>query len=144
MVKVKYSSNEHVLVSNIDTGNAGIDIRALLEKDVILEKNKIYIIPTGIALEMPYNIEAQVRSRSGLAKEGIIILNSPGTIDPSYRGEIFIIMTNLSEKPYTIKNKDRIAQLVFSEYKMVEFEKIDAVSFNTKRNDKGLGSSGII
>lgn len=96
-------------------GSSGYDLRAYLKENIVIHPGQIKLIPTGLVLSMPKGLEAQVRSRSGLAlKHGIYVLNSPGTIDSDYRGTVGVILTNVSVESYTVKNGDRIAQLVFS------------------------------
>lgn len=129
--------------------SAGIDIKAKLKEDewdeddkYRLEPGERILIKTGLYLELPNNIEAQVRPRSGLAyKNGITIVNSPGTVDADYRGEIGIILINHGQSDFVIKHGDRIAQLVFAEYKQVEFEEVKELS-ETERGAGGFGSSG--
>lgn len=123
---------------------SGADLRADLEDDVRLQPGQRAIIPTGIFLDIPDGFEAQVRPRSGLAaKHGITVLNTPGTIDSDYRGEIKIILINLGEESYTVKNGSRIAQIVFSPVIQAEFipEKDLTVS---GRGKGGFGSTGIM
>lgn len=123
---------------------SGADLRADLEDDVTLQPGQRVIIPTGIFLDIPDGFEAQVRPRSGLAaKHGITVLNTPGTIDSDYRGEIKIILINLGEGTYTVKNGSRIAQIVFSPVIQAEFipEKDLTVS---GRGEGGFGSTGMM
>ena len=130
-------------------GSSGMDIRASLTKEILIEKGKIAIIPTGIFVEIPKGYEIQVRSRSGLAaKHGIFVLNSPGTIDSDYRGEIKVILYNPvsyiegTKKAFEIKNGDRIAQIVLSKINTIQWE--EAFDLNeTKRSTGGLGSTGV-
>ncbi len=125
-------------------GAAGMDLRAAIPEGtpVILGPFERTLIPTGIAIELPRGFEAQIRPRSGLAlKSGISVLNSPGTIDSDYRGEIKVILINLSNHPVEIKRSDRIAQMVISPVTQLMLEKTNALSF-TKRGDKGFGSTG--
>ena len=125
-------------------GAAGMDLRAALPKGtpVILGPMQRSLIPTGFAIELPQNYEAQVRPRSGLAlKSGVTVLNSPGTIDWDYRGEIKVILINLSEHPVEINRGDRIAQMVIAPVTQVKIIKVDELSL-TKRGAKGFGSTG--
>lgn len=125
---------------------SGFDLRAFLDKPVTLEQNEIHLIPTGIYLEIPKGYEAQVRSRSGLAsKHGLTLVNGIGTIDSDYRGEIKVIMMNLTPKAYTIHNGDRIAQLVFQPIIIPRIEVIDSIDDlgKSQRGHSGFGSSGI-
>lgn len=124
-------------------GSAGMDLRAYLKKDYVLEAGERKVFSTGLYLELPQGYEAQVRSRSGLsAGHGICVLNSPGTIDSDYRGEIGVALINLSKKDFTIHNGDRIAQLVFTKVTQVEIEPVDALD-ETERGEGGFGHTGI-
>lgn len=130
------------------TGASGFDFRAHLpNNDVILEVGKIKIIPTGLFFQLPDNFEIQVRPRSGLAaKYGITVLNSPGTIDADYRGESKIILINLGENDFTIKNGDRIAQGVIAtttSKNAINLKKMNELDNNTERGANGFGSTGI-
>lgn len=121
---------------------AGVDISAAVIKKVTIKPGKIELIPTGLQIALPNNYEAQIRPRSGLAlKHGIGILNSPGTIDADYRGEIGIILINLSKKPFVINRGDRIAQMIISKITRAEFTVTSSLS-KTKRNDGGFGHTG--
>lgn len=123
-------------------GSAGMDIRAAVENEIILPKGKIGLIPTNLSIEIPEDYEIQVRPRSGLAlKHGIGILNSPGTIDSDYRGEIKIIMMNFSDEDFIIKRGDRIAQLVLSKVYSAELIETDNLQLS-KRGDGGFGHTG--
>ena len=123
-------------------GSAGMDIRAAVKDEVILEKGKINLIPTNLSVEIPEGYEIQVRPRSGLAlKHGIGILNSPGTIDSDYRGEIKIIMMNFSDENFAVKRGERIAQLIISKVfsaKLIETDDLD----NSHRGEGGFGHTG--
>ena len=123
-------------------GSAGMDIRAAVEKEIILEKGKIDLCPTNLSVEIPEGYEIQVRPRSGLAlKHGIGILNSPGTIDSDYRGEIKIIMMNFSNEDFIIKRGDRIAQLVVA--KVYSARLIETNDLNdSRRGEGGFGHTG--
>jgi dUTP pyrophosphatase len=119
--------------------DAGLDLHAA--EDALLEPNVPVMVPTGLAIEVPPGCEAQVRPRSGLAaKHAIILPNSPGTIDPGYRGEVRVILLNLGRQAYQIHRGDRIAQLVVARYEAVEWEESDLSE--TKRGTGGFGSSG--
>lgn len=128
------------------TGSSGLDLVANLDQDseqITIKPNKWEIIPTGITIELPDGCEAQIRPRSGLAyKYGVTVLNSPGTIDNDYRGEIKIILINHGHEDFIIKNGDRIAQMIISKYEQVELEEIEFLT-ETTRNDGGFGSTGI-
>ena len=109
--------------------SAGVDLKANLEKDVILKPLERAIIPTGIYIELPEGLEAQIRPRSGLAiNHGITVLNTPGTIDSDYRGEVRVIMINLSEVDYIIKDGERISQMVITRYEKIEWDKVDELN----------------
>ncbi len=124
------------------TGSAGMDIRAAIKKKVVIHPNKVALIPTNLVVEIPKGYELQVRPRSGLAiNHGIGILNSPGTIDSDYRGEIKIILINLGEKKFEIHEGDRIAQLVLS--KVYDANIIESKNIKkSKRGEGGFGHSG--
>jgi dUTP pyrophosphatase len=125
-------------------GSAGMDLRAALEssEQIILEPGKRGIIPTGLALALPPNLEAQIRPRSGLAaKNGVTCLNSPGTIDSDYRGEIKVILINLGSEPFIIKRGDRIAQMIISPVLQIQWTEVDALD-ETVRGIGGFGSTG--
>jgi len=123
-------------------GSAGMDLRAAVSDDVQLAPLKRCLIPTGLRMELPQSYEAQVRPRSGLAlKQGITVLNSPGTIDSDYRGEIGVILINLSQEPYIIKRGDRIAQMVIARFEQLPIECVTKLD-TTKRGDGGFGSTG--
>lgn len=121
--------------------SAGMDLFAHLEEEITLKSLERKLIPTGLFLEIPAGFEAQVRPRSGLAiKNGITVLNSPGTIDADYRGEIGVILVNLSPENFTIKNGDRIAQMVIAKYESITWENAEEISV-TARGDGGFGST---
>ena len=123
--------------------SAGMDLKAFIEKPMILNPLERKIIKTGLYISLPKGFEAQVRSRSGLSiKYGLCVLNSPGTIDADYRGEIGIILINLSQEPFTINNGDRVAQLVVASHEQAQWIKVNELS-ETNRGNKGFGSTGI-
>jgi dUTP pyrophosphatase len=123
--------------------SAGMDIRAFLESPIVLQPEERALVKTGLYLELEKNFEAQVRPRSGLAlKKGITILNSPGTIDADYRGEVGVILINLSSENFKISSGDRIAQLVISKYESIKWKLSQSLG-ESKRGDKGFGSTGI-
>ena len=122
--------------------SAGIDLRASLEESVSVDAFNSRLIPTGLYIELPEGYEAQVRPRSGLAlKYQITVLNSPGTIDADYRGEIGVILMNHSDTPFIIEPGDRIAQLVFNKVEQAEFIKVEELS-KTERGKGGFGHTG--
>ena len=123
--------------------SAGMDLRANIEEPIILAPLERKLIPTGLHIALPVGYEAQVRPRSGLAlKHGITVLNTPGTIDADYRGDIGVILINLSNEPFEIKPEERIAQLVICSHEKVKWELVDTLD-STDRNDGGFGHSGI-
>lgn len=146
-------NTNNVLIKKLDTnsfelpkyqteGSVGMDLSAFIGADVIIKPNERELIPTGIAISLPQNIEGQVRPRSGLAlKYGITVLNTPGTIDSDYRGEIKVILINHGKEDFLVKNNDRIAQLVFSEVVKVSLNEVDDLD-QTLRDQKGFGSTG--
>lgn len=124
------------------TGSAGMDIRAALKKELTLKPGQIELVPTNISVEIPNGYEIQVRPRSGIAiKHGIGVLNSPGTIDSDYRGEIKIILINLSKEDFRISRGDRIAQLVLSKIYFAEMKESDELN-DSKRGKGGFGHTG--
>ena len=123
-------------------GSAGMDVRAFLEEAIILKPLERKLIPTGLFVELPLNYEMQVRPRSGLAyKKGITVLNSPGTIDADYRGEIGVLLVNLSNDEFTVESGERIAQLVIAKHESPTFEEVKELS-DTDRGAGGFGSTG--
>ncbi|MBN1883352.1 MAG: dUTP diphosphatase [Deltaproteobacteria bacterium] len=127
----------------ISPGAAGADISAHLTEEMTLGPGEWAAVPTGIALAVPFGYECQVRPRSGLAlKHGVTILNSPGTIDSDYRGEIKIILINQGKEPFVVKNGDRIAQLIAAPVSRAEFQETDDLP-ETDRGEGGFGSSGV-
>lgn len=141
-IKIINKSNHDL--PNYETGaSAGMDLRANLAESVILQPLGRVIIPTGLFIELPLGIEAQVRPRSGLAaKKGITVLNAPGTIDADYRGEVGVILVNLSNEPFTIENGERIAQMVIAKHERAEWSLVDSLS-ETARGEGGFGSTGV-
>ncbi|HNW67353.1 MAG TPA: dUTP diphosphatase [Bacteroidales bacterium] len=124
-------------------GAAGVDLRANLDAPIVLQPLERALVPTGLFIELPLGCEAQIRPRSGLAmKNGITVLNSPGTIDADYRGEIKILLINLSNVFFKIEHGERIAQMVIAKHEMVEWELVQTLS-ETDRSSGGFGSSGI-
>ncbi len=121
--------------------SAGADLYACLEKEIKLDPMESCLVPTGIAMELPPGYEAQVRPRSGMASRGLIIPNSPGTIDADYRGEVKVIVMNLGKKIFTINPHDRIAQLVVQKIHKAEFTEYIELS-STSRGSGGFGSTG--
>lgn len=125
------------------TGSAGLDLRAKLTESLVLKPLERRLIPTGIFLEIPHGYEVQVRPRSGLAlKNGITCLNSPGTIDSDYRGELNVLLINLSDLPFSITNGDRIAQMVVAKVEKAELVLVQQLN-ETERNAGGFGHTGV-
>jgi len=122
--------------------SAGMDVRAFLEEPVELAPMQRQLIPTGLYIELPEGYEAQIRPRSGLAfKHGITVLNSPGTIDADYRGEVGILLVNLSNQPFTIENGERMAQMIIARHENAEWIEVEQLS-ETERGIGGYGSTG--
>lgn len=122
--------------------SAGVDLKADIAEPVVLAPLQRAMIPTGLSIALPDGSEAQVRPRSGLAaKYGVTVLNSPGTIDADYRGEIKVILVNLSDQPFTVSPGERIAQLVIAKYERVVWDEVDVLD-ETDRGEGGFGSTG--
>ena len=143
MVKIKIvNRGRQQLPAYATELSAGMDLRANIDESITLNPMERRIIPTGLYMALPPGYEAQVRPRSGLAlKHGITVLNSPGTIDADYRGEIGIILVNLSTEPFTIADGDRIAQLVIARYEQAEWTEVSSLDV-TERGEGGFGHSG--
>jgi len=123
--------------------SAGMDVFAYMEQDIELKPMERVLVPTGLFIELPEGFEAQIRPRSGLAiKHGVTVLNTPGTIDADYRGEIKVILVNLSQKNCIIKNGDRICQMVIAKYETVRWKLVDELS-ETDRGRGGFGHTGV-
>lgn len=123
-------------------GAAGMDVRAALKEPAVIGAGERMMVPTGLHIQLPEGYECQVRPRSGLAlKKGISVVNTPGTIDADYRGEIGVILINLSKEPVTISPGERIAQLVVSQYTRIQWEPAESLS-ETERGDGGFGHTG--
>ncbi|MCM4162000.1 MULTISPECIES: dUTP diphosphatase [unclassified Arenibacter] len=133
----------HPLPDYETLASAGMDLRANLTASVLLQPMERTIIKTGLFLELPIGYEAQVRPRSGLAaKKGITVLNAPGTVDADYRGEVGVILINLSTEAFTIENGERIAQLVIAKHERAEWHSVEELS-ETSRGAGGFGSTGV-
>src|SRR5215470_3786455 len=143
-MKVKIvNSSKHPLPSYVTSGSAGLDLQANIEKSIVLESGERVLVPTGLFIELPVGYEAQIRPRSGLAiKHGISLVNSPGTIDSDYRGEIKVIVINHSREPFTIVDGDRICQMVITKYERIEWDKVKKLD-ETIRGDGGFGHTGL-
>ena len=136
------NKSSHDLPSYETIASAGMDLRAHIEQDIILKPLERSIIPTGLFMALPVGYEAQVRPRSGLAaKYGLTVLNSPGTIDADYRGEIGVILVNLSNADFTIKNGERVAQIVIAKHERAKWNPVQSLS-ETSRGAGGFGSTG--
>ncbi len=141
-VKIKRLSENAVLPQYATEQSAGLDLHAVLDEPVTLRSLERKMIKTDLAIALPPGCEAQVRPRSGLAaKHGITVLNTPGTIDADYRGNICVILVNLSNEPFIINNGERIAQLVISKYERADWEEVEELD-ETERGNKGFGSTG--
>tara|TARA_X000000368_G_scaffold112412_1_gene87650 strand:+ start:38 stop:472 length:435 start_codon:yes stop_codon:yes gene_type:complete len=137
------NQSDHPLPAYESAASAGMDLRAQLDSPIVLEPLERGIVKTGLFIELPVGVEAQVRPRSGLAiKKGVTVLNAPGTIDADYRGEIGVILINLSNKPFTINHGDRIAQLVIAKHETITWKPAEKLS-DSDRGTAGFGSTGI-
>ena len=143
-MEVKIVNNsKHSLPTYATMYSAGMDLRADIDGDIVIKPLERVLIPTNIKIQLPIGYEAQVRPRSGLAsKYGITVLNTPGTIDCDYTGNIGVILVNLSNEPFTVKDGERIAQMVVAKHESVTWNSVDVLD-NTERGNGGFGSSGI-
>ena len=143
-MKIKIiNRSHHALPQYATEQSAGVDLRANLEAPIELRSMERRLIPTGLFISLPKGYEAQVRPRSGLAiKRGITVLNSPGTIDADYRGEICVILVNLSADPFIIEDGERIAQMVIARHEQAEWEQVEVLD-ETERGAGGFGHSGV-
>ena len=143
-MKVKIINRSHHALPEYATAqSAGVDLRANLESPITLSPLASCLVPTGLFISLPAGVEAQVRPRSGLAlKKGITVLNSPGTIDADYRGEICVILVNLSQDSFVINDGERIAQMVIARHEQAEWETVDVLD-ETERGAGGFGHSGV-
>lgn len=141
-IKIKNKSN-HNLPHYETIASAGMDLRAHIDTSITIKPLERTIVKTGLFIELPIGHEAQVRPRSGLAaKKGITVLNAPGTIDADYRGEIGVILVNLSNEDFTIQNGERIAQLIIAKHERAEWVEVEELS-ETSRGEGGFGSTGV-
>nr|WP_297784471.1 dUTP diphosphatase [uncultured Allomuricauda sp.] len=142
-MKIKIiNKSGHKLPHYETLASAGMDLRADLESPITLKPLERAIFPTGLFVELPVGYEAQVRPRSGLAaKKGITVLNAPGTIDADYRGNVGVILVNLSNEDFTVENGERIAQMVIAKHERAEWEEVETLS-DTDRGEGGFGSTG--
>ena len=143
-MKIKIvNTSHHPLPEYATPMSAGLDLRANLDAPLKLQPMQRCLVPTGLRIALPQGCEAQVRPRSGLAlKRGITVLNAPGTIDADYRGEIGVILINLSQDSFVINDGERIAQLVIAAYEQAEFEAVESLD-QTERGEGGFGHSGM-
>ena len=143
-MKVKVINKGHQPLPQYATAqSAGMDLRANLESPVELRPMERRLIPTGLYIALPQGFEAQIRPRSGLAlKHGITVLNSPGTIDADYRGEVGVLLINLSDKAFTVNDGERIAQMVIAKHEQAEFEQVELLD-ETERGTGGYGHTGV-
>lgn len=136
------NKSKHGLPAYSTELSAGMDLRANIDEDIILRPLERVLVPTGLFIELPPGYEAQIRPRSGLAlRSGISILNSPGTVDADYRGEIGIIIVNLSNENYTVKDGERICQMVISKHERISWNEVQILE-NTARGEGGFGHTG--
>jgi dUTP pyrophosphatase len=134
--------SKHPLPKYETSGSAGMDLHANIPEQIVLKPMERSLVKTGLHIALPEGYEAQIRPRSGLAyKKGITVLNSPGTIDADYRGEIGVILVNLSEKNFIIEDGERIAQMVIATYEKAAWKEVEVLS-ETKRGEGGFGSTG--
>lgn len=142
IVKIQLKAGAKLPVYS-STQAAGADICACLDSDLVIKSGEWALVPTGIFMELPVGFEAQIRPRSGLAaKSGVTVLNSPGTIDSDYRGEVKVILINHSKTDFVICNHDRIAQMVIARHEVADFETVFSLS-DTERGKGGFGSTGV-
>ena len=135
--------SKHELPSYATPLSAGMDLRANLDEPMVLEPLQRALVPTGLYMALPEGYEAQVRPRSGLAiKKGVTVLNSPGTIDAEYRGEVCVILVNLSNEPFTILDGERIAQMVIARHEQIDWESVEVLDA-TQRGEGGFGHTGV-
>ncbi|MFN3342146.1 MAG: dUTP diphosphatase [Flavobacteriales bacterium] len=143
-MKVKViNRSKHSLPAYETIGSAGMDLRANIAEPIVLKPLERKLVPTGLFIELPLGTEAQVRPRSGLAlKKGITVLNSPGTVDADYRGEIGVILVNLSNEDFIINDGERIAQMVIARHERAEWEQSESLE-DSQRGAGGFGSTGV-
>ncbi|MBP3614252.1 MAG: dUTP diphosphatase [Bacteroidaceae bacterium] len=135
--------SKHALPAYATDLSAGMDLRANLDEPIVLNPLERTLVPTGLFMALPAGYEAQVRPRSGLAiKKGITVLNSPGTIDADYRGEVCVILVNLSSEPFTIADGERIAQMVIARHEQIEWQPVEVLG-ETERGAGGFGHTGV-
>lgn len=137
------NTSQHEVPAYATVASAGMDLRANLSEPVVLKPLERSLVATGLFIELPVGYEAQIRPRSGLAfKKGITVLNSPGTIDADYRGEIKVLLVNLSNENFTVENGERIAQMIIAAHEKVEWEQVESLE-ETVRGAGGFGHTGV-
>ncbi len=143
ITEIKIISKSGILPTYETEGSAGADLRAYIDDSITLWPGERKLVPTGLFVELPVGVEAQIRARSGLAiKHGIGLVNGVGTVDSDYRGEWNVPLINFSDEPYTINNGDRIAQVVFTTYTKADFKVVEAID-ETERGAGGFGHTGV-
>jgi dUTP pyrophosphatase len=142
-MKINIINNSGLPLPQYETAHAaGMDLRAFTAEEIVLKPMQRLLVPTGLHIELPIGFEAQIRPRSGLAyKHGISIVNAPGTIDADYRGEIKVLLINLSDTDFVIKNGDRIAQMIIAKHETISWEPVDQLN-ETARGEGGYGHTG--
>lgn len=142
-MKVKIiNKSKHALPKYATSSSAGMDLRANIEQPIVLKPLERKLVPTGLFIELPVGFEAQIRPRSGLAlKKGITVLNTPGTIDADYRGEIGVILINLSQEDFVVEDGERICQMVIAKHEQVYWQQVDVLD-ETERGAGGFGHTG--
>lgn len=136
------NKSKHALPDYATSFSAGMDLRANLDEPIVLKPLQRRLVPTGLYIALPEGYEAQIRPRSGLAlKKGITLLNTPGTIDADYRGEIGVILVNLSTEDFTVEDGERIAQMVIARYEQAEWQEVEVLD-ETERGEGGFGHTG--
>lgn len=144
MIKIKVINDGHQpLPAYATPQSAGLDLRANIDSSIVLQPLERRLVPTGLRIALPEGFEAQIRPRSGLAlKHGITVLNSPGTIDADYRGEVMVLLINFSNEPFTVNDGERIAQMVVARHEQVEMEVVKTLD-ETERGTGGYGHTGV-
>lgn len=144
MIKIKVINEGHQpLPAYATPQSAGLDLRANIDSSIVLQPLERRLVPTGLRIALPEGFEAQIRPRSGLAlKHGITVLNSPGTIDADYRGEVMVLLINFSNEPFTVNDGERIAQMVVARHEQVEMEVVKTLD-KTERGTGGYGHTGV-
>ena len=143
-MKIKIvNKSHHPLPAYATELSAGMDLRANIDEPIVLKPMERRLVPTGLHISLPVGYEAQVRPRSGLAlKKGVTVLNAPGTVDADYRGDVGVILINLSDEPFTIEDGERIAQMVIARHEHAEFIPVDVLD-ETERGEGGYGHTGV-